>query len=305
MHRIARLFHELRQGYELLLDPLRRMALDAKLRLASAKKERYKEYDSKRKAMVADLEEREAAFKRARTEKDREERARWTDNQRIKEEGRKMREDRQNRTQEADQAKKPETLADELADDEPPDLGVWIALFANVYDTATVVFSMKSSKKAPSKPPKYATALAPFTSIGAAFAAVEASGRADRGLEGVEVSWAGGPEPPLIGWLKKKGMLGSGEVKTSAKGKPLPPTSASTSSVDGGDSFSSFPTSFVSLTPFFFCLRDVDVSALQPEASTPASIPGVDFESLTLMRMRQAERERLEHEIMEKEAVDV
>jgi hypothetical protein len=131
MLRTARLFHELRQGYELLLDPLRRMALDAKLRLASAKKERYKAYDSKRKAMVADLEEREAAFKRTRAEKDREERARWTDNERIKEEGRKMREDRQKRMQDAEEAKNPDTPTGELADDEPPELGLWFALYNN------------------------------------------------------------------------------------------------------------------------------------------------------------------------------
>jgi DnaJ homolog subfamily C member 17 len=121
----ARLFHELRQGYELLLDPLRRMALDAKLRLAAAKKERYKAYDVKRKAMVADLEEREAAFKRTRADKDREERARWTENERIKEEGRKMREEKQKRMEEAEEARKPkaEMRADTPGEAEPPELG--------------------------------------------------------------------------------------------------------------------------------------------------------------------------------------
>ena len=32
------------------------------------------------------------------------------------------------------------------------------------------------------------------------------------------------------------------------------------------------------------------------------SISGLDYESLTLMRLRQAERERLEREILEQEA---
>jgi hypothetical protein len=128
---IAKLFHELRQGYELLLDPLRRMALDAKLRLAAAKKERYKDYDAKRKVMVADLEEREAAFKKSRADKDREDRARWTDNERIKEEGRKLREERQKRQQqaaEADVKVVPEELP--VVQDEPPDLG------KGIYDIA-------------------------------------------------------------------------------------------------------------------------------------------------------------------------
>ncbi|KAJ7604002.1 hypothetical protein DFH06DRAFT_320001 [Mycena polygramma] len=33
--------------------------------------------------------------------------------------------------------------------------------------------------------------------------------------------------------------------------------------------------------------------------------PGVDYEALTLMRLRQAERERLEREILEQEAAEI
>jgi DnaJ family protein C protein 17 len=175
-------------------------------------------------------------------------------------------------------------------------------------DTSTVVLSMKPSKKAPGKPPKYATALIPFTSIAAAFAAVGASGRADRGVQGVEITWAGGSEPTLIGWLKKKGMLSSGDVQASAKGKPPPPPSASMGSAATTDtSFSSFPTSFVSPCDPCSVFSGADVTfLLQPTAVPPAdSIPGVDFESLTLMRMRQAERERLEREIIAQEADDI
>ena len=48
----------------------------------------------------------------------------------------------------------------------------------------------------------------------------------------------------------------------------------------------------------------------QPDSNTAPPIfttlvaAGVDFESLTLMRMRQAERERLEREIREREAAE-
>ena len=46
---------------------------------------------------------------------------------------------------------------------------------------------------------------------------------------------------------------------------------------------------------------------LQPETfSAPEPVkdvtPGIDYEALTLMRLRQAERERLEREILEQEA---
>lgn len=55
------------------------------------------------------------------------------------------------------------------------------------------------------------TALVPFKRIGDAFAAVCASGVKERGLEGVQISWAGnsGGEPELIGWLKRHGKLGA------------------------------------------------------------------------------------------------
>ena len=71
---LARKFHELNQAYELLLDPLRRMALDAKLRVKQARAERFKSYDNKRKNMLNELEERERAFKKRRMDKAKEER---------------------------------------------------------------------------------------------------------------------------------------------------------------------------------------------------------------------------------------
>ncbi len=43
------------------------MAVDAKQRLKQARAERFKSYDTKRKNLVERLEERERAFKKART----------------------------------------------------------------------------------------------------------------------------------------------------------------------------------------------------------------------------------------------
>jgi curved DNA-binding protein CbpA len=91
----ARLFHELNQAYELLLDPLRRLALDQKLRVKKARAERYKTYDAKRKNMVEELEERERAFKKTRLDKKNEEVKVQMETDRIKEEGRRMREQKE------------------------------------------------------------------------------------------------------------------------------------------------------------------------------------------------------------------
>lgn len=115
-----------------------------------------------------------------------------------------------------------------------------------VTDTEFIVLSLKPPKKSPNKPAKYATALVPFKQIGDALAAVEASGVAQRGMEGIEITWAnGGKEPDILGWLRKMGKLGvsrpAGQVEKNSDGPP-----ASTS-------FSSFPDSFV--RPLLFTLH--------------------------------------------------
>jgi DnaJ family protein C protein 17 len=165
---------------------------------------------------------------------------------------------------------------------------------------------MKPPKKAPQKPPKTATALIPFTAVGAAFAAVSASNRTERGLDGIEVSWAGGSEPPLIGWLKKKGMLGASGGDAPKAPTPLPATTPgiTSSSADNGDPFSSFPASVrytLALILFLeLCSLHLQLAA---DAKSPvaAASSNVDSESLLLMRMREAERARLEQEILEQE----
>jgi DnaJ homolog subfamily C member 17 len=119
-----------------------------------------------------------------------------------------------------------------------------------------IVISLKPSSP---KKPKRGIALVPFKQISDAFGAVGASGRAERGLEGVEVTWAGDKEPELIGWLKKMGKLGGAPKQLSKQDSDIlmgsqsdigsqPPTSSEN---DGPfSSFpSSFPTSFVGSTP--------------------------------------------------------
>ncbi|KAH9848674.1 DnaJ-domain-containing protein [Lenzites betulinus] len=315
----ARKFHELHQAHELLLDPLRRMALDAKLRLKNARKERFAQFDAKRKGLVDELEERERAFKKARTETEAQKKERFRENERIMEEGRRLREDREKDLQRRER-ERAETAQDAGSGPEPPSIGPLDTTVRVKYtlasrpaltsatnigalltpfgplDDASIVFSLKP---APPKKPKRATALVPFTQIVGAFAAVCASGHAENGLSDIEVDWAEGKEPELIGWLKKMGKLGT---RPSDSGSKPPPSLAPTTSSDSkaapppsahsasSSAFSSFPSTF----------PDVSSAPQAPAAST--DVPGVDYESLTLLRMRQAERERLEREIREQEA---
>ncbi|GLB41902.1 putative dnaJ molecular chaperone homology domain [Lyophyllum shimeji] len=314
----ARKFHELNQAYEALLDPLRRLALDAKLRLKQARAERFKAYDNKRKNMVEELEAREREFKKQRVAKQEEERKRWQETEGIKEEGRRLREERERELRQREEEKRKAAEEGREAELDAPALdpldttvrlkynlkahpelttrdsvAKLMATFGPV-DIDSVVLSLKPPKKDATKPAKFGTALVPFKRIGDAFAAVCASGRLERGLEGIEVGWVAGKEPPILIWLKKMGKLGASpppaskqadvEAKVEKGGSPQSEATPDTSS------FSSFPSSFPDLT-------------MPPKV---ADIPsaGIDYESLTLMRLRQAERERLEREILEQEAAE-
>ena len=278
------------------------MALDAKMRIKEARKARYASYDAKRKTMVEDLEERERTLKKARVEKEAEKKARWHENERIMEEGRRLREERERELlRKEGEREELSKRAQQAASTgmEPPALGVYSRLRflkfslivpSGLLDTTVrVKFSLSANptvvdgaslsalltpfgalddtsivlslKPAPPKKPKRVTALVPFKQIGGAFAAVCASGRAESGLGDIEVDWAEGKEPELIGWLKKMGQLGGDgsatKTATAANGESGSPpksgvteskssTSASTAPPPVSDSsFSSFPSTFV------------------------------------------------------------
>ncbi|KAI0266550.1 hypothetical protein BC834DRAFT_969556 [Gloeopeniophorella convolvens] len=323
----ARLFHELTQACELLLDPHRRMALDAKLRIQQARKQRYSTFDKKRKAMLEELEEAERADKEARAAAASKRQKYAHETEQIKGAGKRLVEERQaelrRQQEEADRAEK--AAQEEL---EPPPLGEhdttvklkypltkypqltttdtlhdFMASFGPI-DKDSIVLAMKPPKKAPHKPPKFATAAVPFKAIADAHAAVCASGRADRGMEGFEIGWMGGSEPAVWSWsermlkLNRERNQAASETKDCVRAaSPAPARGGVQGSLPqdsgqpaGAGRFSSFPSSFPNLSP------------PAPASAPQFSGPGLDFESTVLMRMRQAERDRLEREIREQEA---
>ena len=138
----------------------------------------------------------------------------------------------------------------------PANLATLLAPFGAV-DEASIKLILKP---APPKKPKRVIALVPFKQIGGAFAAVCASGRAESGLQDVEIGWAEDKEPELIAWLKRKGQLG-GDSSTkhgvegadgSPQSIPQPTPAAATpshtpaaSTSSSSTPFSSFPSTFV------------------------------------------------------------
>ncbi|KAG8944107.1 hypothetical protein FRC03_002173 [Tulasnella sp. 419] len=301
----AHKFHLLNSAYELLLDPIKKTALDNKIKADQARKLRFAGLNNKRKAMLEELERSEQEFKKAKVAEREAKAMRQREEERIKEEGKKMREEREMAMKKESETKSPKGKEKET-EESPPSIGPldntvrikWTPanfpelktspsltpLFSQfgTMDTASIVISIKPNKKNPSKPPKSASAMIPFIDVQDAFSAVMASGRKDRGLQGIEVTWAAGQEPEFVQWLRSKGRLGL-SARTSS------PSVTSKASEPTG-SFSSFP----------------DAPSLPTER--PASPPslGIDYATITLMRMRerQAERERLEREILEQEAAE-
>ncbi|OCH89209.1 hypothetical protein OBBRIDRAFT_804859 [Obba rivulosa] len=108
-------------------------------------------------------------------------------------------------------------------------------------------------------------------------------------LADIEVDWAEEKEPDLIGWLKKMGKFEYYSTAATARSSGTAPASAPSST---STPFALSPSTFPGL----------DNSSNVP--SVRLDTTGIDYESLTLMRLRQAEQERLEPEIREREAAE-
>jgi DnaJ family protein C protein 17 len=102
------------------------MALDAKLRIQEARKQRYANFDKKRKAMLEELEEAERADKEAKSAEAAKKQKHAHEAEQIRGAGRRMVEERQaelrRQQEEAERAEK--SAQEEL---EPPPLGVYLS----------------------------------------------------------------------------------------------------------------------------------------------------------------------------------
>lgn len=123
--------------------------------------------------------------------------------------------------------------------------------------------------------------------------------RLARGLNskgGVKAKWAAGEQPE---WVARLGSQ-------AAQAPPRPPPAGSTaSSLDpaaGGRSSAPPPTSGVPSTPTFSF--DPTTTPVSSFSSAPGAGSTDDYENATLLRMRQAERERIEREIREADELE-
>lgn len=92
----AALFHELSIAADILSDPTQRASFDAVLTARNARKARFAALDNKRKALAEDLEAREREFKKQKAGEATEATRKKQELERLKEEGRRLREMRAN-----------------------------------------------------------------------------------------------------------------------------------------------------------------------------------------------------------------
>ena len=105
------------------------------MRVKQARAERFKSYDNKRKNLVNELEEREQAFKKARMEKQKEEVEIWQQTEKIKDEGRRLREEKEKELR-SRMKQEEETMKDLDAEEEaPPSLGLYFLFLFTMFLT--------------------------------------------------------------------------------------------------------------------------------------------------------------------------
>ncbi|GAA5943129.1 J domain-containing protein [Sporobolomyces koalae] len=256
----ARLFHELRVAADLLSDPTQRASFDALLNARNARKQRFSALDNKRKAMAEDLEQREQAYKRQAGDQDMAARQKQSELERLKEEGRKLRETREKEAQsrEANQvrvrkeeqhAKKEmerrlqnqkdgivelgpldKTLKIKWLKSRHPSLASVEALTefltrllepANL-DIESIVISSKTLQN-PSKG-KYGSGVVSFRTLAAAVRLVKGkrkAGEDDEGWKGFEVDWAAGEPPEVL--AGEQGLEPLPKKNSRPSSPPLPP----------------------------------------------------------------------------------
>ncbi|CAO3567491.1 unnamed protein product [Mortierella alpina] len=308
----AKVFHELSQAYDLLLDPAARAAFDNLLNVKVQAKERSDKYDSVRRKMKEDLESRENAFKKQQQDEKAAALRMHYEMERLKQDNIKKRAEREAELlRQADQLQEAVTAAKQTArNEETTSLDTTLRLkwkkkkhtfeseeLVDIFKCYGIIDSCLSKNQG--------SALVSFKTITGAYTAMKAYDNEDKALEAFTITWAGGVEPNMVSSLRGCESSSSGTTAAPMKSSPAPsamrsqpnpPTLAfnvstpatpafSTPAFGGsGTSFSSFPIPSFGAPPSF-------------NVATPVVD---DYEAATLARMRSkdSERKRLAEEML-------
>ncbi|KAF9384936.1 DnaJ (Hsp40), sub C, member 17 [Podila verticillata] len=304
----AKVFHELSQAYDLLLDPAARAAFDNLLNVKVQAKARSDKYDSTRKKFMDDLKSREDAFKKQQQDEKAAAIRMKYEMERIKQEGIKKREAKEAELRrQAEEVEGAASAARQAArDEEATSLDATLRIkwkkkkhtfepqeLEAVFEKFGPIDSCLSMKPG--------SAVVSFKALTGAFAAMKAHEREVSELEPFTVSWAAGVEPVLVANLRSKEKSQPATTPTTS----TPPSSVSTPkpafnvasvgapafsapAFGSGTSFAGFPPSIPGFRP-------------PPTFNVAQDAPFVDdYEAATLARMKNKdnERKRLAEEIL-------
>ncbi|KAF9981978.1 DnaJ (Hsp40), sub C, member 17 [Mortierella antarctica] len=298
----AKVFHELSQAYDLLLDPAARAAFDNLLNVKVQAKERTDKYDSVRRKMKEDLENRENTFKKQQEDEKAASLRMHYEMERLKQENIKKRAEREAELlRQADQLQEATTSLDTT-------LRLKWKKKKHAFESEGLVDIFKNYGTIDSCLSKnQGSALVSFKTITGAYAAMKAYENEDKALEVFTITWAGGVEPNMVSSLRASESSASGATTAAMNTNPEPsatksqfnpPTPAFNVSTRATPSFSTpaFGGSGTSFGSF-----PVHIPSFGAPPSFNVATPVVDdYEAATLARMRSkdSERKRLAEEML-------
>ncbi|KAJ3300646.1 DnaJ (Hsp40), sub C, member 17 [Borealophlyctis nickersoniae] len=301
------MFHLLTVASDILLDPTARATYDAAHKARHAQKARMEKMDSHRRKQREDLEQREEAVKRRKAEATAEVLARQTTIDRLKEEGmRKLRAEEERRrvaTMVASEKAREERERSEAASGgesivdcsikvkwkrKKKDYGVKdLEMFFSQYGGFAQVIPSTKGK---------ATAVVVFTTVFSADAAMK--DLASNHKSQFQSSWAGGKEPDAL----KPPSSNDTQTPIPPQSTPVPPTAPRPSQPAPPSYTTAHPPSSSSTFPSFPAFPTFSAGGFSPFPSTTTPVADDDYETITLMKMREAEREKLKAQIIAQEA---
>ncbi|KAG0250558.1 DnaJ (Hsp40), sub C, member 17 [Mortierella polycephala] len=311
----AKIFHELSQAYDLLLDPAARAAFDNLLNVKVQAKERTDKYDTVRKKMKEDLENRENAFKRQQQDEKAAALRMQYEMERLKQENSKKRAEREAELlRQADQLAEAAATARQAArDEEASSLDTTLKVkwkkkkhafesgsLKDIFTSYGIVDSCLSKNQG--------SALVSFKTIKEAYTAMKAHEKEDKGLEAFTITWAGGVEPIAVASLRAKDSSASSASSTPPNRTPITKPPANLSSAFNVSSSTAFTPAFS--VPAFGDARSgfggfpLEIPNFAPPPVFDAAAPIIDdYEAATLTRMksRDNERKRLAEEMLKRD----
>ncbi|KAG0199540.1 hypothetical protein BGX28_007236 [Mortierella sp. GBA30] len=311
----AKIFHELSQAYDLLLDPAARAAFDNLLNVKVQARERADKYDSARRKMKEDLESRENAFRKQQQDEKAAALRMHYEMERLKKENIKKREEREAELlRQADQLTEAAAAARQAARDgkyqttifsEATSLDTTLRLKWKkkkyTFESEDLIDIFKNYGTIDSCLSKnQGSALVSFKTITGAYTVMRAFEKEDKILEAFTITWAGGVEPMVASSLRAKetsletsATSNTTSVSTTSAGQDLPtpafnvgkmsntpftPAFTSPAFSGSGTSFGGFP----SMVPSFGAPPSFNVAAPLID----------DYEAATLARMKNKDNER-------------